>query len=161
RRPEASIFDRRPASVSSSAFLVRHARAHRRQPKNEVSARPGIGAPLPEGRRDQVGAYGTRPGHDVEEGSARGSPPSPSPARGRGWVPSSGCLGSGPLLVVVDLLEVGVDHLLRAAARLLPAAGLAGAGRAARTRGARTAAGIAARALARLVHRLAELHRDL
>src|ERR1700724_2447028 len=81
-------------------------------------------------------------------------PPSLSLARGIVAI-RIGSSGGAALLLIVDFLEIGVNDLVAARA----------AGRSAGTRpgtALRTAgAGFAAAALLGLVHRLAELHRDL
>ncbi len=68
------------------------------------------------------------------------------------------CALGAVLLLVVDLLEIGVDHLVVAGLALAARAGTGAAGGA----GARPARGVtAAGSLLRLVHGLAELHRGL
>src|SRR5205814_1865746 len=84
-------------------------------------------------------------------------PPKPSLGRARGIIAMRiGSSGGAALLLIVDFLKIGVNDLVaaRTAARTTSRTARSGAT-------LRTTAGIAAGSLLRLVHRLAELHRDL
>src|SRR5207248_2597830 len=76
-------------------------------------------------------------------------------ARPGGLLHHIGSSAGAALLLIVDFLEIGVNDLV--AARPASCAASTRSGATLRTAGA----GFAAGALLRLVHRLAELHRDL
>src|SRR5207248_6671178 len=87
------------------------------------------------------------------------------PAKPMGEREGPGSLRRFVLLLVVDLLEIGVDHLVVRLAARRAATRATGPGsacsRAAGTASVARAGAALARRLARLVHRLAELHREL